>query len=85
MRAAGIPEAQWTYVDYIVSRESSWNPSARNPSSGACGLAQVYPCSKIGSSWDDPVASLKWQYNYVSSRYGGYQGAYNFWSRNHWY
>ncbi len=85
MRAAGIPEDQWRYVDYIVSRESGWNPSARNPSTGACGLVQAYPCSKLGSNWRDPVHALKWQYSYVSARYGGYQGAYVFWKRNSWY
>jgi len=85
MRAAGIPESQWQYVDYIVSKESSWNPNAINKSSGACSLAQSLPCSKIGPNWRDPVVALKWQYNYVSQRYGGYAGAYSFWQKNSWY
>lgn len=85
MAAAGIPESDWGYVDYIVSREAGWNPSAYNGSSGACGLAQALPCSKLGPNWDDPVVALKWQYNYVNSRYGGYAGAYAFWTANHWY
>ncbi|WP_297741024.1 ubiquitin-like domain-containing protein [uncultured Tessaracoccus sp.] len=85
MRAAGIPENQWQYVDYIVSKESGWNPNAKNPSSGACGLAQAYPCSKLGPNWNDPVVALRWQHNYVNSRYGGYAGAYAFWKRNRWY
>ena len=85
MRAAGIPESQWQYVDYIVSKESGWNPNAKNPSSGACGLAQAYPCSKLGPNWNDPVVALRWQYNYVNSRYGGYAGAYKFWRANRWY
>ena len=85
MRAAGIPESQWQYVDYIVSKESSWNPNAKNPSSGACGLVQAYPCSKLGPNWNDPVVALRWQYNYVNSRYGGYAGAYKFWRANRWY
>lgn len=85
MRAAGIPESDWVYVDYIVSRESSWNPSAVNPSSQACSLAQALPCSKIKGNWRDPVVALKWQYNYVNQRYGGYAGAYAH-SRSHgWY
>lgn len=85
MKAAGIPESDWTYVDYIVTRESGWNPKAVNSSSGACGLAQALPCSKLGPNWSDPVTALKWQYNYVSQRYGGYSGAYSFWLANHWY
>ena len=85
MRAAGIPEDQWVYVDFIVSRESGWNPLARNPSSGACGLAQALPCSKVGAGATDPVVALQWQHGYVNARYGGYAGAYEFWQANHWY
>lgn len=85
MAAAGIPQDQWGYVDSIVSRESSWNPNAVNASSGACGLAQALPCSKMGPNWSDPVVALKWQYNYVNNRYGGYPQAVAFWNVNHWY
>lgn len=85
LRAAGIPESDWQYADYIVAKESSWNPNAVNPSSGACGLAQALPCSKIGGNWNDPVTALRWQYNYVQARYGGYRGAYEFWLANNWY
>lgn len=85
MAAAGIPQSDWTYVDFIVHRESSWNPSARNRSSGACGLAQALPCSKVGPNWNDPVVSLRWQHSYVKDRYGSYEAAYNFWLRNRWY
>lgn len=85
MAAAGIPKSDWRYVDYIVSRESEWNPSAVNSSSGACGLVQALPCSKLGSSWSNPVHALKWQYKYVNERYGGYSGARSFWVANRWY
>lgn len=85
MAQAGIPESDWKYVDYIVSRESSWNPNAVNRNGGACGLVQALPCSKLGANWNDPVTALKWQYNYVKARYGGYAGAYAFWVSNHWY
>jgi soluble lytic murein transglycosylase-like protein len=82
---AGVPETDWQYADYIVSKESSWNPNAVNRSSGACSLAQSLPCSKIKGDWRDPVNALKWQYNYVKSRYGSYYQAYQFWRVNHWY
>ena len=85
MTEAGIPEADWAFVDFIVFRESSWNPNAINRSSGACGLAQAFPCSKVPGNPFDPVSSLRWQYNYVKGRYGGYAGAYDFWLRNRWY
>lgn len=85
MVQAGIPESDHTYVNFIVQKESSWNPNAVNRSSGACGLAQALPCSKIGDNWNNPVVALKWQHNYVTKRYGGYQQAYNFWISNGWY
>lgn len=86
MAQAGIPESDWAYVDYIVTKESSWNPQARNASSGAFGLAQCLnkPANSLCYS-SNPVDQLKWQHSYVKSRYGSYAGAYNFWSSNHWY
>lgn len=85
LAASGIPRSQWGYVDSIVSRESGWNPNAVNQSSGACGLAQALPCSKVPGNPLDPVDSLRWMNGYVEGRYGGWEGAYNFWQANHWY
>jgi len=85
MAAAGIPQSDWWAVDSIVTRESGWRPDAVNPNGGACGLAQALPCSKLGPNWNDPVTALKWQYNYVTQRYGGYSQAVAFWNINHWY
>lgn len=95
MAAAGIPKDVWWAVDSIVSRESGWNPCAYNPGrsdcnaspTSACGLAQSLPCGKQSKygHWTDPVANLKWQYEYVTARYGGYPQAVAFWDRNHWY
>lgn len=93
--ASGIPKDDWQYVDYIVSKESGWNPCAYNPGqsdcnanpTSACGLAQSLPCGKqsVYGHWTDPVANLKWQYDYIKGRYGSYKQAYEFWSINHWY
>lgn len=85
LAASGIPESEWWAVDSIVSRESSWNPNAVNKSSGACGLGQQLPCGKWPGAWNDPVAALKAQYEYVKQRYGGYAQAVAFWNKNHWY
>lgn len=84
MAAAGIPQSDWGYVDYIVGRESGWNPNATNRSSGACGLVQVYPCSKLPNAYD-PVVNLTWANGYATGRYGSWAGAYNFWINNHWW
>lgn len=85
MAAAGIAESDMGYVDYIVSRESGWNPNATNRSSGACGLVQALPCSKVPGNGYDPVDNLRWGTGYATSRYGGWAGAYAFWTANHWW
>lgn len=85
MRAAGIAESDWGYVDYIAQKESSWNPKATNPSSGACGLIQALPCSKVPGDGYDPVDNLRWADGYAKSRYGSWEAAYEFWVANHWW
>jgi Transglycosylase SLT domain len=86
MMEAGININDWQAVNYIVSKESGWNPNAINPYSGACGLAQASPCSKTGcQASNDPICSLKWQQSYVNARYGGYHGAYSFMVTHGWY
>ena len=85
MSAAGIAQGDWAYVDYIVSRESGWNPNATNSSSGACGLVQALPCSKVPGNGYDPVDNLRWGNGYAVGRYGSWASAYAFWSRNHWW
>lgn len=85
LSASNIPEADWGYADYLVTRESTWNPNAVNKSSGACGLAQALPCSKVPGNPYNPIDSLNWMNGYVNGRYGGWENAYNFWIKNHWY
>ncbi len=85
LAASNIPADSWGYADFMVSRESGWNPNAVNKSSGACGLAQALPCSKVPGNPYNPVDSLNWMNGYVNGRYGGWANAYNFWQKNHWY
>jgi uncharacterized protein YabE (DUF348 family) len=85
LAASGIPEESWGAADYIVSQESGWNPNATNKSSGACGLAQALPCSKVPGNPYDPVDSLTWMNGYVVNRYGSWQGAVDFKRANGWY
>lgn len=68
MAAAGIAESDWGYVDYIVSKESSWNPNAVNSSSGASGLVQALPCGKVPGNCFNPVDNLKWADGYAKGR-----------------
>ncbi len=88
MAAAGISPADYPYVDYIVTKESRWRPGAINSGSGAYGLCQSLPASKMASAGADyisnPVTQLRWCSSY-SSRYGGWQGAYNAWIAQGWW
>lgn len=77
LAASGIPQSSWWAVDSIVSGESGWNPTAVNPSSGACGLGQQLPCGKWGGDWTDPVHALKSMNTYVQA-YGGWAAAVEF-------
>lgn len=69
LAGSGIPSSDWSYVELLVSKESGWNPTARNSRSGACGLPQALPCSKLGASWSNPLVALRWMDSYVRSRY----------------
>ena len=75
LAASGIPESEWGHADYLVNKESSWNPNAVNASSGACGLGQQLPCGKWSGAWNDPVAALSNMHGYVLSRYGSWSAA----------
>ena len=75
LAASSIPESQWGYADWLVQKESGWNPNAVNVSSGACGLGQQLPCGKWAGQWNDPVDSLNGMHGYVMGRYGSWEAA----------
>ncbi|MEW1655805.1 MULTISPECIES: transglycosylase SLT domain-containing protein [unclassified Streptomyces] len=84
-----IPANQFQCFSNIVSHESTWNYRATNASSGAYGLVQALPGSKMssaGSDWQtNPATQIKWGLNYMNSRYGSPCGAWSFWQANSWY
>ncbi|MFF5531377.1 transglycosylase SLT domain-containing protein [Streptomyces cinerochromogenes] len=85
-----IPDAaQFNAFSKIVEHESGWNPSATNSSSGAYGLVQALPGSKMaaaGSDWKtNPATQIKWGLDYMNSRYGSPVKAWSFWQANGWY
>jgi hypothetical protein len=85
-----IPDAaQFNAFSKIVSHESGWNPTATNSSSGAYGLVQALPASKMASAGKDwktnPATQIKWGLDYMNSRYGSPVKAWNFWQANGWY
>ena len=74
---------EWEAFNTVVHKESSWNPNAINPSSGACGLPQALPCSKLGTK--DPIRQLDWMVDYINRRYGTPTKSLEFHLINNWY
>lgn len=89
MKKAGIKSSDYYYVDYIITKESSWNEKAINSKSQAYGLCQALPGEKMKSTGEDwktnPITQLKWCNEYAKSRYGSWEEAYNFWINNNWW
>ena len=89
IRQAGVPESEVDLAYDLIMRESGCNPHAKNPSSGAYGIPQSLPASKLasaGAGWrDDPVVQIKWMKNYVQSRYGSWAKAITWHNIYHWY
>jgi hypothetical protein len=84
-----VPSGQFGCFSWIVSRESGWSVTATNPSSGAYGLGQALPGSKMASAGPDwqtnPATQIKWTLGYMDERYGSPCGAEGFWEGHGWY
>jgi hypothetical protein len=83
MSADRFGDSQWPALNNLWTRESNWNPAARNSSSGACGIPQALPCSKIPDM--SPEGQIKWGLTYIQRRYGTPANAWQHWLRHHWY
>jgi hypothetical protein len=63
--------------------------SAENASSGAYGIPQALPASKMaafGADWrNDAAIQISWGLNYISERYGSPSKARAWWNKYHWY
>ena len=84
---AGITDK--TNALYIFQRESGCRPNAVNRSSGATGVCQALPASKMASAGSDyltnPVTQMRWCQSYALRRYGSWANARAFWDRNKWW
>ncbi len=87
--ATGLNGAQFNCFDAIVAKESGWNHKATNASSGAYGLVQALPASKMASAGSDyrtnPATQAKWGVKYMNDRYGSPCAALSFHKANNWY
>ena len=88
VRQAGVRESDVAAAVDLIYHESGCRVDAENAGSGAYGIPQALPGSKMASAGADwrtnPVTQIKWMAGYVS-RYGGWQGALNFWYAHGWY
>ncbi len=87
----GFGADQWGCLEQLWIGESGWNYRAENTSSGAYGIPQSLPGSKMGSVAPDwrtnPVTQIKWGLEYIKQSYGTPCGALNSWNSRypHWY
>jgi hypothetical protein len=81
--AAAVFGAQAGCADAIIVRESGGRVNAANPYSGAYGIPQALPGSKMASAGADwrwnPWTQLRWMRSYVDAQYGGACAAWSFW------
>jgi hypothetical protein len=80
---------QFKYLNWLWQRESGWNKYARNPYSGAYGIPQALPGSKMASAgprwWSNAATQIRWGLRYIRARYGSPRRAWNHSQATGWY
>jgi hypothetical protein len=80
---------QFKYLNWLWERESGWNKYAYNPYSGAYGIPQALPGSKMasaGPNWRSNAATqIRWGLRYIKARYGSPRRAWNHSQATGWY
>jgi resuscitation-promoting factor RpfB len=89
LRSFGWTWRQFRYLDLLWEAESSWNASAENPSTGAYGIPQAVPGSKMsaaGPDWQtDVTTQIRWGLGYISAAYGSPRSAWEHEVAYGWY
>ncbi|MFC4148351.1 lytic transglycosylase domain-containing protein [Micromonospora mangrovi] len=89
MLQEGFGIDQFPCLDKLWTRESGWNHKAYNAGSGAYGIPQALPGSKMGSVADDwktnPATQIKWGLGYIEGRYDDPCGAWAHSESSGWY
>jgi hypothetical protein len=77
----GWSSSEFSCLDQLWTRESGWNPQAANPYSGAFGIPQALPGSKMASAGADwatnPATQIRWGLGYIREMYGSPCGAWS--------
>ncbi|MFE5671921.1 lytic transglycosylase domain-containing protein [Agromyces sp. NPDC056523] len=78
--ARGWPSSEFDCLVALWNKESGWRVNAMNPSSGAYGIPQALPGSKMataGADWATNAATqVEWGLGYIQGRYGTPCGAW---------
>lgn len=84
-----VGAAQFACLQPLWERESGWNTYADNPGSGAYGIPQSLPGSKMASAGADwatnPDTQIRWGVGYVDAEYGSPCGAWAHEEADGWY
>lgn len=84
----------WSEYDFeclvkLWNRESGWNPNSHNSSSGAHGIPQSLPASKMASEGADYYTNgytqIRWGLKYIKGRYGSPSAAWAHSQSKGWY
>ena len=87
--ARGWGAGEYDCLVSLWNKESGWNINAHNASSGAHGIPQALPGSKMasaGADWQtNPATQITWGLGYISGRYGTPCGAWGTSQAKGWY
>lgn len=84
----------WSEADYqalvkLWTKESNWNANAHNKSSGAHGIPQSLPASKMSSEGSDYYTNgytqIRWGLKHIKERYGSPSAAWQHFQNKNWY
>jgi hypothetical protein len=85
----GWSGSQFSCLQPLWERESGWDVTAENPSSGAYGIPQALSGSSMASSgpdWQtDAATQIRWGLTYIQGRYGSPCGAWAHEEAEGWY
>ena len=85
----GWSSGQFSCLDPLWAHESGWSVTAYNPGSGAYGIPQALPGSRMGSAGPDWQANaatqIRWGLEYIKGTYGSPCAAWDHEQATGWY
>lgn len=86
----GWTGAEWNALYDLWEQESGWSNTAKNPTSGAYGIAQALPPTKMpaaaqASGGSSARAQIEWGLGYIASTYGDPAAAWAHEQAQGWY